>query len=667
MADEGVRAAARAVRCFLPELLGADAGKVDADLEHNLSNRYERAGEQADLDRAVDVGEQALACAPAGDPGRAMYAHSLGATLHSRYERAGKQADLRRAAQVFREGAGEASAPPLRRARAARQWGTCAGEAGDQIQAVEAFTLAVRLLGEVAPRGLSRSDQETRLAIIAGLGSQAAAACLAAGLTDRAVELFEQGRGVLFAQALDSRTDLTDLARKHPDLAGRFTHLVSEADQPAAARARTARSFASGAEPVMQGLAAADSHRQAAARLRQVLEEIRGQPGFERFMLPRPVGELLSATANGPVVLVNVAELRSDALILRPAGVEVVELAEVNPGAVTKQVDAFLSALSDAQAPGTEPTHRKAAEAQLAEVMGWLWDSVTAPILDRLGFTRAPGGHQPWPHVYWCPSGPLAFLPFHAAGHHDTARGPQPATVVDRVISSAIPTVRALSQARAAVTEPLKNEGSDRAGDRVLVAAMPITPGQRELPGAAKEAAVLLGLFPDRVDVLGLPGGAPATYDTVIAALPSHAWAHFSCHGASNPHDPSSSQLLLQDHQSRPLTVLDLSQARLTGADLAFLSACNTARGGTDLPDEPIHLAAACQLAGYRHVIATLWPIDDTDAVTVTRSVYTSLMADGASLRADTAAAAVHHATRRLRALYPDKPSRWAAYTHTGP
>ena len=130
--------------------------------------------------------------------------------------------------------------------------------------------------------------------------------------------------------------------------------------------------------------------------------------------------------------------------------------------------------------------------------------------------------------------------------------------------------------------------------------------------------------------------------------------------------DPSASRLLLQDHRTRPLTVLDLERTRLDNADLAFLSACSTARAGVDLPDESIHLAAACLLAGYLHVIATLWPIDDADAVTVARTVYTSLLAP-ANGGAHSVARAVHDGARALRYLYPRRPSRWASHIHVGP
>ncbi len=76
--------------------------------------------------------------------------------------------------------------------------------------------------------------------------------------------------------------------------------------------------------------------------------------------------------------------------------------------------------------------------------------------------------------------------------------------------------------------------------------------------------------------------------------------AHFACHAASRSDDPSNSQIYLHDHHDRPFTVATLFPARLQPAQLAFLSACQTARGeNLDLLDEAIHLTSAFQLAGF--------------------------------------------------------------------
>ncbi|UVJ41248.1 CHAT domain-containing protein [Arthrobacter sp. CJ23] len=158
--------------------------------------------------------------------------------------------------------------------------------------------------------------------------------------------------------------------------------------------------------------------------------------------------------------------------------------------------------------------------------------------------------------------------------------------------------------------------------------------------------------------MFGLPGTDPATYDTVLAVLPSHPLVHFSCHGESDVTNPSASHLLLDNYQTRPLTVLDLTATHLHEAELAFLSACTTARTGAALPEEPIHLATACQLAGYRDVIASLWPINDNDTAWLTEKFYTTYTMTFPN--APGVATALHHATRDLRSLYRHRPSHWA-------
>ena len=147
----------------------------------------------------------------------------------------------------------------------------------------------------------------------------------------------------------------------------------------------------------------------------------------------------------------------------------------------------------------------------------------------------------------------------------------------------------------------------------------------------------------------------------MLEALPGRQWAHFACHAVSDLDEPSASHLLLSDHLEQPLNVLDLMRLDLTGAELAFLSACATARAAPDLPDEAIQLAAGFQLAGYRHVIATLWPISDAPAVRITRDLY-----QGLTTAAADPAVALHAATRRCRNLSPRRPTAWAAHTHNG-
>jgi len=332
---------------------------------------------------------------------------------------------------------------------------------------------------------------------------------------------------------------------------------------------------------------------------------------------------------------------------------EPVLLADLTPSGVRRRVIDFLTALDETSASAD-------VEQRLTATLGWLWDAVTGPVLDRLGVTGPPSADNTWPRLWWCVPGLLSFLPLHAAGHHLTRFDAVPKTVLDRVVSSYTPTVRALIHARR--NRPIissSNIGKPERTSEILAVAMRHTPGASDLPGAEDEADTLRQLFPGRVFTLA---GSEATHDAVIRALRSAQWVHFACHGSVDPANPSSSFLLLHDYVQQPLTVVDVAQMRLEDADLAFMSACSTARSSA-LTDEAIHLASVFQLAGYRHVIGTLWPIIDHLAVRISRNFYADLAASGT---AEIAATALHTVTRRFRDRWPGLPSAWASHIHSG-
>jgi CHAT domain-containing protein len=165
-------------------------------------------------------------------------------------------------------------------------------------------------------------------------------------------------------------------------------------------------------------------------------------------------------------------------------------------------------------------------------------------------------------------------------------------------------------------------------------------------------------------------------------AMPAHTWLHLSCHGLQHPTDPARSAFLLHD---APLTLADLLAAfRLpdTGLaalqapclELAYLAACQTATGDLRLLDEALHLAAAVQLVGYRHVLATLWSISDDAAPAMAETIYSHLVHPdpdhpfpGDSPDSACAAQALHRAVTRRRQVCPDEPLLWAPYIHLGP
>ncbi|KAH7116604.1 hypothetical protein B0J13DRAFT_653092, partial [Dactylonectria estremocensis] len=63
--------------------------------------------------------------------------------------------------------------------------------------------------------------------------------------------------------------------------------------------------------------------------------------------------------------------------------------------------------------------------------------------------------------------------------------------------------------------------------------------------------------------------------------------------------------------------------------------------------DESIHLTSAFQLAGFRHVVGTLWEVDDELCVRMARLVYEFLRDRGMSN--ESVSGGLHHATGLLR------------------
>lgn len=283
------------------------------------------------------------------------------------------------------------------------------------------------------------------------------------------------------------------------------------------------------------------------------------------------------------------------------------------------------------------------AQSEIEAVLAWLWDAVTEPVLRELGIAGPPAPGRPWPRMWWVPTGLLSLLPLHAAGRGDHC-------ALDRVISSYAPTLRALRIARGRAPA-----GRQR---RTLAVAMPETPGAPALPFAGREAAALA----DRLGDIVTLSGEQATRERVRAELPAHTWAHFACHGLSDPIDPAAGRLLLHDHQSRPFDIGEIAGMHLANAELAYLSACETARSADGLADEAVHLGSAFQLAGYRHVVATLWTIRDDVGARLAESFYAHLLDEH-----EEPAAALHHACRQIRRKFGNFPALWASHIHLGP
>jgi tetratricopeptide (TPR) repeat protein len=603
-----------------------------------------------DLGRAIEAGEAAVAAAPAGHPNLVGYLSNLGSCLQARYTVTGDRRDLAAAFARWRDAVGVRSGPARYRVQVAALLGSVAAENGAIAEAEAGYAQAIALLPLEAWHGLSQRARQQHLTRRPGLASDAAACAITAGHPERAVTLLEQGRSVLWAQALHLREEFDELRRAHPGLARRLD--VARAVLDPSAGPDTA------ADDPAPGREGRDETRiRAADEWDRVLAAVRAIPQFASFLEPPPFAELASGIGPGPVVVVNVSRYRCDALIVTPAGVRVVPLLALTRDAAAAAADRYHQTLAEVARSGWTPAARQVID----EILGWLWDAVAEPVLNALTFTAPPADGRPWPRVWWCPTGPLTALPLHAAGYHQSAQAgldQAGAAVIERVVSSYTPTLRALHRARG------KPAPGRHPRPRVLLVAMPQTPGLppgASQPGAEREADVVAAAFPGSVTART---GRAATRARVLADLDGHALVHFACHGGIDPAKPEESGLFLADGR---LTIADLSRHQLppAAAELAYLSACSTGFTGGVLPDEVITVAAALQLAGFQHVVATFWPISDRIAPGVAEDFYRHLAAAAPSPDGVSAAQALHTAIRQLRG--DGSPAQWAPFFHAGP
>ncbi|MFJ6673277.1 CHAT domain-containing protein [Actinosynnema sp. NPDC091369] len=606
------------------EVAGRRRGQLLVTVVNVLRMHHVRTGAVDSIEEAVAFARRAVLETPVDNSDRAVCEHALAGALESAAPIFGAHLEDE-AVRLLESVANREDARTVLRVRAAWSWGVLAWKSGRVDDALRGFSRAVELLPRLAARGLVRTDGNHWLAEFSRLTSEAASCALEAGRPERAVELLETGRGVLLARALEPRSESARLRELAPRFAERFADLCALLD--------TDRETSPDEDP--------DRRRELAAEFDALVERIRAVPGLETFLLAPRFEDLRRVAQDGPIVVLTVSRYRGDALIIFPGGIRVQPLPNLTPRSVHDRFVAFQAALG--RQGGPAPV--RDTESALHDVLTWLWDSVTGPVLDVL--QPAPGTA---PRVWWMPCGLLGLLPLHAAGRH---RDPsERRSVLDLVVSSYAPTIRALAHAR-----------SRRRATSVpdtLAVAMPDTPGEPRLQYAGREVEAISRILPSVRTLVG----TQATRASVLSRLPVSPRVHFACHATSDPTDPSGSHLLVHDHHENPLRVLEISRLDLEAPELAFLSACDTAVTSPELADEAVHIASAFLLAGYPHVIGTLWPINDRMAATVAEDVYTTL----ASRDHDVAhtASSLHEVTVRMRDRYRLRPTVWASHVHVG-
>ncbi|XRQ08752.1 CHAT domain-containing protein [Actinomadura welshii] len=620
----------------------ADAGNADLYalldcLAMVMAYRHLEFDTAEDLDNAVELNRRALDHLPEDHPSSAKVRFNLALLLIQRANATGDGEDIAEVQSALQAAATSPTAAVGVRILAARRWGATAASLGDRWRtAAEGYAELLSLLPLAAWRGLDTPRRAELLAEYAWVAAEAAACAIKAGDPRWALRLLEQGRGVQWTQLLELRSDLSRLEEADADLAAEMVAVREALDR--AETGTTAPQQDDSWRPRV-----ADERMRSAERWDELLEQARELLGRD-FLNTPDTADLLRAAEHGPVAVVNPSTWGSHALIVTADDVRAVPLPDLTEDAVVENANLFMRTITAFDDPRRSLGEFPELERTITDVLAWLWDAAAEPVLAEFGIAGVPDGD--WPRVRWCPTGPLTVLPLHAAGRHD-AEGQ---SVLDRAVSSYVPTLRAAGRAAAAAGE--------RPAPRLLHIAAPAPPGFPPVTGLRQDRELLARLLPeDRRTLLTGPG---IDADKAYSASQTHSVLHFSGHATQDLVHPYRGGLRVGDDI---LTVGRLSAGR--PGELAFLAACRTALGGVLIPDEVVTIAAAFNHAGWRHVIGTLWPVGGRVAAKVAADVYPGIVADG-DIHPERAALALHLAVRRHRARRRNRPSQWAAFLHLG-
>lgn len=460
-------------------------------------------------------------------------------------------------------------------------------------------------------------------------------------------------RGLILGYLIDSRSDISVLRKDCQDLAEEYESL----------RDKLAVPVDDNSSPALRDRLLTEREKTArdsddcVFRIRQ-----RGHP---TFLQPPRINDLLEYAVEGYIVIVNVTAIRSDAIIVSRSGIRpIVSLPKMDVSRWPHSVKQRWARTTDIEREigrkiGPEREPMKSEDVELTECLAWLWSECVKPILAEIERDESTIFHPP--RVWWIDVGTANRLPFHAAGaNHWNPRE----NALSRVISSYTPMIKSLGYARSFVSRNTEQKGKRPS---ILMVTMPETPGEKRLEGVIEEARIVQKATEGVYEVKELR--QPSTRDVLTEIRKSNI-VHFACHGSADIVDPFNSSLLLQsDNQTvEKLTVRQVSETVLIGrAWIAYLSACSTAEAKVQqLADEALHLVSGFQVAGFGHVIGSLWAADDSTCVEVARVFYECLVEKGGEVENRHVAEALRHAILYIRSRHPKQPSKWAPYIHLG-
>ena len=354
------------------------------------------------------------------------------------------------------------------------------------------------------------------------------------------------------------------------------------------------------------------------------------------------------------MIVINISPYGVGALIFSEAGL----INRVPLSSIDHEVLTELSGEMLLQQPvvASEKTQKSYTARYLKPTLRAVWNDILVPIFEKINFPMTHTTRPPQYQVWWYLTGPLTFIPIHAAGPEKEATDVSH-LLVSSYVTSLDSLLRAKKKKRQRATQNFK----------LLAISQPNTSGFQTLPQSTTEVQTLVDLVSSKDcsknDIYHF-NGPNATINCVLDALDTCSWVHFSCHVFQESVQGMKSAFALHDG---PLELGQIAFKRLSTGQFAFLSACHAASGLQNLPGETIHLAAGMLFAGFPSVIATMWTICDEDAPKVADQVYQYLFRNGLEgLDPSEAATAFNHAILLLREDPNITVNQWAPFIHFG-
>ncbi|KAG9083760.1 hypothetical protein FS749_005751, partial [Ceratobasidium sp. UAMH 11750] len=482
------------------------------NLGHSYRLLFGHQKKLEDADQAAFYLKQAEHLCPDGHPQKSIHLSELGKLYRSLFKHSLLAEHGLTAVEFFKLAALTPAANPSHRLTSMRLWAVQSRSMG--LSPLEAYTSCMKFVPQFVLLGNSVQQRYERIAKfgaqnIGTLATEAATAAISCQKYDLALEWLEEGRSIVWGQMLQLRTAYDELYAVHPEMAEELRWVSYQLERAAMAQPVTQTSTADGRS--LHEIAW--EQRRLAQRREELLDSARLLPGLEDFLRPPNAHKLINLVQDGVAVVVNVHVYRCDALIINASTQEIThvplfgfsfgkaESARVKLSRCLREQGSGRGVKAGGASRG--PTFK--------DILAMLWYDVAKPVLDHLNIAHVLPADD-LPHITWCTTGPLAFLPLHAAGDYDN-----PSTVLPNlVVSSYIPTISSLSQH---TPSPGAFSGILAVGHESAVRGFDALPGTKaELNQVQLQAESLPFTRLDEEN---------ACTDAVLKAMGDHSWVHF--------------------------------------------------------------------------------------------------------------------------------------------